>query len=166
MITRVLTIMLLVSLATPLSAAELKAYNGDIKHPALHLAGIDGKDYRLADYRGQVVLVQFWATYCSPCRSEMPSMNRLRQRMQGKPFKILAVDMAETPDEVRAFIKAVKPQFTILMDTDGSAIQQWKVFAAPSSFIIGPDGEIRYTLYGAIEWDSDTVVKTLTSLMP
>ena len=59
----------------------------------------------------------------------------------------------------------MKPEFTILLDTDGTYIQQWKVFAAPANFIIGKDGEIKYTLYGGAEWDSDEIVAKLLQLM-
>ena len=147
------------------SALTLKPYNGNIKNPQLELMDLQGKKHSLSDYNGQVVLVQFWATYCTPCRVEMPSMNRLQEKMANKPFKILAVNMAEEPDEVKAFIRQVKPEFKILIDSDGRVLQKWKVFAAPSSFIVGPDGEIKYTLYGAVEWDSDEIIKTLVSII-
>jgi thiol-disulfide isomerase/thioredoxin len=146
-------------------AAKLKPYTGNIQTPSLALKDLQGKTHNLDDYKDQVVLVQFWATYCAPCRTEMPSMNRLQQKLKGKPFKILAVNMAEETSEVMAFAKEVKPEFTILLDTDGSHIQQWKVFAAPANFIIGKDGKIKYTLYGGMEWDSDEIVATLTQLM-
>jgi thiol-disulfide isomerase/thioredoxin len=146
-------------------AAELKPYTGTIQTPGLALKDLQGKTHNLDDYKDQVVLVQFWASYCAPCRTEMPSMNRLRQKLKGKPFKILAVNMAEETSEVRAFAREVKPEFTILLDTDGSHIQQWKVFAAPANFIIGRDGKIKYTLYGGVEWDADEIVATLTQLM-
>ena len=156
---------ILMFISISINASTLKPYNGDIKKPMMELIDLQGKKHRLSDYHGQVVLVQFWATYCTPCRVEMPSMNRLQKKLANKPFKILAVDMAEELDEVKAFVKQVKPEFTILIDGDGSVLQQWKVFAAPSSFIVGPDGEIKYTLYGGVEWDSDEIIKKLTSLM-
>lgn len=147
------------------AAVELKPYTGDIQTPALVLKDLQGKTHNLADYKNQVVLVQFWATYCAPCRKEMPSMNRLQDKLKGKPFKILAVNMAEDAGEVNAFVKEVKPEFTILLDTEGTYIQQWKVFAAPANFILGKDGKIKYTLYGGVEWDSPEIVATLRQLM-
>ncbi len=146
-------------------ASLLKPYKGPLQQPSLVLKDLQGQLHKLSDYRGQVVLVQFWATYCVPCRTEMPSMNRLQAGLADKPFKILAVDMAEETAEVEAFVKQVKPEFTILLDEDGAALQRWKVFAAPASFIIGPDGEIKYTLYGGVEWDAAEIVETLKSLM-
>lgn len=164
---QILTLLMLLSVATMQSAAaaELKPYTGDIQTPELELKDQQGKSHKLADYKGQVVLVQFWATYCAPCRAEMPSMNRLQDKLKSKPFKILAVNMAEDSSEVNAFVKEVKPAFTILLDTDGRYIQQWKVFAAPANFIVGKDGKIKYTLYGGVEWDSNEIVSTLTQLV-
>ena len=149
-------------LAMPASAAELKPYDGAT--PPLALNTLQGEAVNLDDYRGQLVMVQFWATYCTPCRVEMPSMNRL-QKVMGENFKILAVDMGEAAAEVQQFVDEVKPEFTILMDEDGEALAAWKVFAAPATFIIDPAGKIRYTLFGATEWDSEETVVQLKALM-
>lgn len=149
-------------LAMPASAADLKPYDGAT--PPLALNTLEGEAVNLEDFRGQLVMVQFWATYCTPCRVEMPSMNRL-QKIMGEDFKILAVDMGEEASEVQQFVDEVKPEFTILMDEDGEALAAWKVFAAPATFIVDPGGKIRYTLFGATEWDSEETVEQLKALM-
>lgn len=145
-------------------AANLKPVTKDIAAPALKLKDLHGASHDLKDYEGQVVLVQFWATYCGPCRQEMPSMNKMMTRMGDTPFKILAVDMGETEVEVKQFVSEVKPEFTILMDEDGKSIGDWRVFAAPSNFIIGPDGKIKYTLFGGVEWDSDEIIEKMKAV--
>jgi len=90
-------------------------------------------------------------------------MNRLQARM-GDDFVILAVNFGESTDDVQRFVEEVEPEFRILLDHDGSVLQEWKVFAVPSSFIVDREGSIRYTLYGATEWDSDEMIALLTSL--
>ncbi|MCP4186017.1 MAG: TlpA family protein disulfide reductase, partial [Gammaproteobacteria bacterium] len=145
-------------------ATNLKPYTGKVTTPPLKLMDLQGNTHDLNDYKGQIVLLQFWATYCPPCRKEMPSMNRMIEKMEGTAFKILAVDMGESKAEVRLFIDEVKPEFTILMDESGKSIADWQVFAAPSNFIIGPEGKIRYTLFGGVEWDSDEMIDTLKAL--
>jgi peroxiredoxin len=145
-------------------AANLKPVSKEIAAPSLTLKDLQGEIHDLKDYKGQVVLVQFWATYCGPCRKEMPSMNKMMTKMGDTPFKILAVDMGETEAEVRTFVNEVKPEFTILMDEEGKSIEDWRVFAAPSNFIIGPDGKIKYTLFGGVEWDSDELIEKLKAL--
>ena len=149
-------------ISNSLQAAGLKPYDGPT--PPLKLQDLNGQAHDLEDYKGSVVLVQFWATYCTPCRKEMPSMNKLMKKMGDVPFKILAVDMGETMEEVTRFVKEVKPEFTILMDENGDSIAAWRVFAAPSNFIIDPSGKVRYTLFGGVEWDSDELVTKLKEL--
>ena len=145
-------------------AANLKPVSNEVAAPSLTLKDLQGEIHDLKDYRGQVVLVQFWATYCGPCRKEMPSMNKMMTKMGDTPFKILAVDMGESEEEVKSFVNEVKPEFTILMDEEGKSIEDWRVFAAPSNFIIGPDGNIKYTLFGGVEWDSDELIEKLKAL--
>jgi peroxiredoxin len=169
MIKRFLMLAVLISMSGPffsfaVQAANLKPVAGDVAAPTLTLKDLHGKSHDLKDYKGQVVLVQFWATYCGPCRQEMPSMNKMTTKMGDVPFKILAVDMGETDTEVKQFVSEVKPEFTILMDEDGQSIGDWKVFAAPSNFIVGPDGNIRYTLFGGVEWDSDELIEKIKAL--
>jgi peroxiredoxin len=145
-------------------AANLKPFDSNAETPPLVLKDLQGKTHDLNDYRGHVVLLQFWATYCPPCRKEMPSMNKMMSKMGDVPFKILAVDMGETEAEVKQFVSEVKPEFTILMDEEGKSINDWQVFAAPSNFIIDPEGKIRYTLFGGVEWDSDKIIEQLKAL--
>ena len=150
-------------------AKELKPIAPRAPFSQLTLADLNGKTHSLADYKGKVVLVNFWATWCPPCRAEMPSMQRLKERMTGKPFAILAVDMAETEVEVRDFLKQMKPSkidFTILMDKDGQSIKTWKVSAFPTSFILDAEGQLRYSLLGATEWDEYDVVQKIEALLP
>ncbi len=164
MIKQLLIAVVLISMSGMLQAANLKAVEGKIVAPSLVLKDLQGKQHDLKDYKGQVVLVQFWATYCGPCRKEMPSMNKMMKQMGDVPFKILAVDMGETKEEVDQFVSEVKPEFTILMDEDGKSIEDWRVFAAPSNFIIDPDGNIRYTLFGGVEWDSAELIEKLKAV--
>lgn len=164
MIKRLLLVVLFISLSGVAQSAELKSYTDKAPTPALTLQDLQGKTHNLNDYKGQVVLLQFWATYCVPCRKEMPSMNKLIKKMGDVPFKILAVDMGETKEEVTQFVKEVKPEFTILMDEAGKSISDWRVFVAPSNFIIDPQGKIRYTLFGGVEWDSPEIISKLKAL--
>jgi thiol-disulfide isomerase/thioredoxin len=164
---RLLTILVCVLLATSgAHARELQAYKGNPNPPPLKLQDLKGAWHDLESLRGKVVLVNFWATWCPPCVHEIPSMQRLKNRMQGKPFVILAVDMAEPEQDIRAFLKKFKVDFTVLLDKDGKALQAWKIFAFPTSFVLGPDGKIRYALPGALEWDAPDVIEKIEALLP
>ena len=145
---------------------KLRPYKGNPVPPPLKLTDLDGKVHDLANYKGKAVLVNFWASWCPPCVHEMPSMQRLKEKMAGKPFVILAVNMAEPENEVRDFLATkVKVDFPILMDRDGAALKAWKVFVFPTSFVVGPDGMIHYGLYGEFEWDSTEAIRITESLL-
>ncbi len=152
-------------LFAPAQARELKPYAGGAT-PPLALRDLNGKPRNLADYRGRVVLVNFWASWCPPCRAEMPSMERLQQKLAGKPFTVLAVNMGESEEAVRTFLKEIPVSFPILMDKDGAALKRWKVFAFPTSFVVDPQGRIRYALFGPTEWDHPDPLGKITKLLP
>ena len=166
---RIFLMLFSLSLAWGAHAKELKPMTPRAPLSALTLPDLNGKIHTLADYKGKVVLVNFWATWCPPCRAEMPSMQRLKERMAGKPFAILAVDMAESETEIRDFLKEIKPSkidFTILLDKEGSTIKDWRVSVFPTSFIIDSEGLLRYSLLGSIEWDEHDTVQKIEALLP
>ena len=133
--------------------------------PVLALPGVDGRVHRLADYRGKVVLVNFWASWCGPCRAEIPSMEKLRRSLSGEPFAILAVNEGEGAGTVRRFTDAAQLGSVVLLDRDGAAARAWGARALPSSFIVGPDGKIRYSHVGALDWSAPEVRRSITGLM-
>ena len=153
------------ALLGPAEARDLQAYKGGAT-PPLVLKDLNGKTQDLKQYRGKVVLINFWATWCPPCRAEMPSLQRLKAKMAGQPFVILAVDMGEAEPQVKAYIREIKTDFSVLLDKDGRALKAWKVFAFPTSYVVDAQGKIRYGLYGASEWDAADKVEKITQLMP
>lgn len=151
------------------NAGELKPVDPPRAAPTLQLKDLQGRMHDLSAYRGKVVMVNFWATWCPPCRAEMPSMQRLKEKLAGKPFAILAVNMAESEHEVRQFLRGIKGSkidFTILMDKDGKASKQWKVFVFPTTFIVDAEGKLRYALLGGTEWDDARNLKAIEALLP
>ena len=147
------------------SAADLKPWTGGLT-PALELQELDGRGHRLTDYRGKVVLVNFWATWCVPCRDEMPSIQRLKEKLAGMPFEVLAVNLDEPEARVRKFLSQMKVDFTILLDPEMKAAKAWNARILPASFVIGPDGRIRYSLVGDLDWAHDHVVGRVAELLP
>ena len=146
-------------------AHELKPWKGGAT-PPLALKDLSGKIHKLEEYRGKVVMVQFWATWCPPCLKEMPAMQRLEKKMAGKPFVILAVNMGEGEKDVSEFINKMKINFTVLLDEEGNGVGAWKVFVAPSTFLLDPQGNIRQTLQGGAEWDEPPYVKAISEMLP
>lgn len=151
----------------PPAARGLQPYRGNPQPPALALVDLAGAPRTLADYRGKVVLVNFWASWCPPCVHEMPSMQRLREKLASRSFEVLAVNMAETDAEVQAFLREkVNVNFPILMDRDGAALRAWKVFVFPTSFVLDAHGQIRLGVFGEIDWEAPEVVRAIEALLP
>jgi len=151
--------------AVPCGAAELQPWRGG-PAPELVLQALDGPAHRLADYRGRVVLVNFWATWCEPCRDEMPSMQRLKEKLAGRPFAVLAVNLDEPEARIRTFLSRMKVDFTVLLDPGRAAAKSWNARILPASYLVGPDGRIRYSVVGELDWGHERVVGRITELLP
>ncbi len=165
--TQALVSLALVAACCAASAAggELKPWSGGAT-PSLALRDLQGKEHKLADYRGKVVLLNFWATWCDPCREEMPSMQRLQDKLAGQPFAILAIDYGEGAARISDFLKKIPVRFTVLLDRDTSAATAWKVKVLPTTLVLDPQQRIRYSVVGDLEWDSQSVEDTIKKLFP
>lgn len=128
---------------------------------------LDDKTHSLSDYRGKVVLVNYWATWCPPCRREMPSLERLYQKLKGEAFMVLAVDQWESYDVVFSFTGQLEPQptFPILLDPKSSATRAWKVKGLPTSFIVDKRGRVAYRAVGGREFDHPEIEKIIRALI-
>jgi thiol-disulfide isomerase/thioredoxin len=146
-------------------AQALKPWTGGAPAP-LELSDAEGTAHRLADYRGKVVLVNFWATWCVPCREEMPSIEALRQAMEGKPFVVLAVNVGEGARVARAFAQKLTLGFPLLLDRDTRTAKAWNARVLPASYLIGPDGTIRYSYLGELDWSSADVRARVEAMLP
>jgi thiol-disulfide isomerase/thioredoxin len=151
--------------ASPASAQALRPWNG-IATPPIELADVDGKPYRLADYRGKVVLVNFWATWCEPCREELPSLEHLRASLASKPFAVLAVQMGGSPRTARDIAQTLGLRFPVLLDGDSSATKAWDVSILPTSFLIGPDGSVATKHVGEVDWTAAEWRRKVEALLP
>jgi peroxiredoxin len=95
----------------------------------------------------------------------MPSMERLRVKMTGRPLAIVALDSAEAPEEVNAYLSRMTLGFPILLDPDGSNTKRWKVFALPTTFLLDAEGRVRYVLTGPTEWDEGEALGVIESML-
>ena len=143
----------------------LKEFKGKAQPAPISLNDINGDPFIKDDFGGKVTLVNFWATWCPPCIEEIPSLNRLQQKMAGRPFEILSINYAEDKNTVSSFLQRVPVDFPVLLDHAGNYAEQWNVISYPSTFVIDTQGRIRYGVNAAIEWDGPEIISKLESLM-
>ena len=135
--------------------------------PAFTLQDGDGNSVSLADYKGKVVLLNFWGTWCPPCRHEMPSIERVYKHLHKKGFVVLAINQTETPDDVFIFTSQlpVEPTFKILYDKKSDVAGKYGVVGLPTSLLIDKHGMIRYRAIGGRDFDSPKVEKQISGLI-
>jgi len=143
----------------------LAPYTGSLTPPSFSRVDLDGKRHTLDDYRGEVVLLNFWASWCPPCIHEMPSMARLQRQFANRPFHILAVNLGQSRAEVEQFLETTPVNFPIFLDETKVEPTRWQVFAFPTSYLIDAEGRIRYGVAGGLEWDSAAVVDAVSGLL-
>lgn len=132
--------------------------------PVLELEDMDGRVYRLADYRGQVVIVNFWATWCPPCRREMPSMERAWEQVRDEGIMMLAVNVGEDPDTVFTFTADYPVSFPLLLDQDATVTESWPLRGLPTTYVIDPRGRVVYRAIGGREWDDPALLERIRAL--
>jgi len=134
--------------------------------PDIALEIVDGGKLKLSELRGKVVVVNFWATWCPPCRREMPSLERLKGLMKGEAFEIVAINAGEDEDEISGFREAIKPALTfrIALDPKADAMKAFSIAGLPTTYIIDRQGQIVYRALGGRLFDDAAIVGTLKAL--
>lgn len=129
--------------------------------PPLRLHDLSGKTVSIDDLKGKVLLVNFWASWCPPCREEMPSLWRLYKKIDHPGFRVVLVNMGETKETITEFLpEKIQRDLLILADPANSSASAWKVDTLPQSFIVDSNGRLRYEYRGARPWDhGDYIIK-------
>jgi thiol-disulfide isomerase/thioredoxin len=161
------TALLLLCLAAQLPAGELPPgvmpVAGTVA-PPLQLDNMDGEAYDLANSGGHWRFVHFWASWCGPCRREMPSIQKMLPLIDEADIEVVLVNTAETEDEVFTFLGIVAPDLVPLMDTDGLVTAAWQPRGLPATYLVDPGGHIRYQALGGREWEKPVYVDFLRGL--
>lgn len=132
--------------------------------PPLVVKDLDGKPIDLKTLRGRWVMVHFWASWCGPCRKELPSLQHMRSTLGERVPALIMVNTAEPEEQVFAFLPTVAPDLNTYLDPDGSATERWQPRGLPSTFLVDPSGDIRYLALGGRAWDSPTYLTFLKKL--
>ncbi len=133
--------------------------------PPLVLQNMDGEPWDIAESRGRWVLVHFWATWCGPCRKEMPTIQALVPQLDADKLELAIVNTAEDEDTVFSFLAAVAPDIVPLMDNDGQVTERWQPRGLPASFFVDPEGRLRYLALGGRPWDTPPYLNFIKGLI-
>jgi len=145
------------ALSTTTAGAEaLETWTGG-PPPPLRLKTLEGEELTLASFRNRTVIVNFWATWCGPCVAEMPSLQRLRDRLAPEGVEVIAVNLKESNARIAPFVERLGITFPVVRDVTGTVSSAWRVNVFPTTFVIGPDQRIAMVVRGEADWDSGEV---------
>lgn len=135
--------------------------------PDFNLPDLQGKSQRLSDYRGKVVFLNFWATWCKPCKEEMPSMQALWDNLKQEDFVMLAISMdrVTTKKDIPPFVESMKLAFPILTDSWGQTDNRYKLMGVPETYIIDQNGVLREKVIGPRDWSRAESITTIVQLL-
>ncbi|MBN2885842.1 MAG: TlpA family protein disulfide reductase [Chromatiaceae bacterium] len=129
------------------------------------LAGPAGEMHRLADYRGQPIILNFWATWCPPCRAEMPSMQRAHETLSGEGAgMVMAINVGEDAEAVRRFLESLPLSFPLPLDVETEVTPRYPVRGLPTTYVIDPEGHLVYEALGEQRWDDPAILDQVRAL--
>ncbi len=144
---RSFAVLLFVALAVTPALASKGALDGQ-EAPDFALRNLDGENMRLSEYRGEVVMINFWATWCGPCRQEMPLLDELYDRYERVGFQLLGVNIDDDPRRAMEMAQELGISFPVLFDDRKEVSELYRVEAMPVTVILDREGVVRYTHYG------------------
>lgn len=143
-------------------AERLTPVPAPIPAPELAVTDLAGRVHTMADYRGRLAVVSFWASWCAPCRVEMPALGRLAAAIGDDEVAVLAVNLGDTAQAIERFLSIVETgEVTILSDPSGALAEPWHVVGLPVTYVVGPDGTVLLVALGAREWDDPQIVSQI-----
>lgn len=145
--------------------AQRKAWPAGRATPPLRLPAWEGPAFDLARTRGDVVLLNFWASWCEPCRAEMPSLELLAERHARDRLQVLAINFRETDAAIRRYLAQWPIGLPILRDADGGAAQDWQVHTFPTTFAIGRTGRVAFSVTGEVDWGGAEARRWIAALL-
>lgn len=133
--------------------------------PPLILPDLAGREQKLSAWRGSVVIVSFWATWCEPCRDEIPIMSTMAKRHREEGLRLIAVNVGEPPAKISAFLKKTPVTGVVLHDRNSTASKKWDAAALPANYLVDRVGTIRFWHLGELDWKSHAVGGVVTRML-
>jgi thiol-disulfide isomerase/thioredoxin len=132
--------------------------------PGFSVTDMDGEAYTLASTRGKWVFLHFWASWCGPCKEEMPAIQRMSELFDNDKFEIVLINTAEDEDTIFSFLAEIGMDMNSLMDTDGLVTEKYKPRGLPTTILIDPQGKVQYQAIGGREWHKPVYIDFLRRL--
>jgi thiol-disulfide isomerase/thioredoxin len=148
---RALSFWMALAAGVALAEGGLRPWSGP-QPESIALKDLDGTLVDLGARRGRVQLVNFWATWCEPCREEMPSLERLRGKLRGRPFDVVTVNFGESAASAARFVQKLHVKLPVLLDPEKRIAEAWRVKGLPMTFLIDAKGKIRWYTFGERDW--------------
>lgn len=152
-------------LTSALNQMGMVPFTDAVQSATFDLQDHEGNPVSLSDFNGQIVMINFWATWCGPCRTEMPSMQRMYDSFRDRGFVMLAVNSRENPRVVAQFIDEFGYTFPVALDLNGRVSFQYGVRSIPLTYLIDPDGRIIAGKPGAQEWDTPRIFQGIDQVL-
>lgn len=137
----------------------------DRELPAFEMLTMDDKVWTKVDFKDKLTIVNFWATWCAPCREEMPSLNRAYEKVKDQGISMVAINLGESKDLIERFTNEVPIEFTVLRATDPSTMSNWQVRGLPTTLVIDKRGRVVKEFIGPAEWDQDELLDPIRELL-
>ena len=153
-----------VTISETIAAQLTREFEPPFPAAKFSLVDLDDNVHTLADYKGKPLIVNFWATWCPPCRAEMPSMERAWKKIEPEGIAMIGINVGENFDQVFGFTADIDVSFPLLLDTDGQVTNAWPIQGLPTTYILNPDGEMVYRMIGSREWDDETLLDAIRDL--
>lgn len=125
------------------------------------LQNVKAKQLSLSQYKGKVVYIDFWASWCGPCRESLPILNSLREKYKAKGFEVIAINLDENKADAVAFLKKYPVKYPVVMDKKAKTPELYKVNGMPTAFIVGKDGKLKYKHQGFKKGQTDALEKRI-----
>ena len=148
-----------------LKTLDLRAYPVRAAPPPFSGATLEGRPLSIAEHRGKVIVLNFWATWCVECRSEMPALQRLQREFAPRGFAIVGVNARESKDVVARYAKELGLTFPLVLDSDGKINVLYGVIGLPATFVVGRDGRAIAFAIGPREWQGEAARKLVQALL-
>jgi peroxiredoxin len=156
--------LMLMNSGSAAAARLLTLVDAEPEAPPFNLHDIQGNPVSLADYRGKVLVINFWATWCPSCRKEMPSLNRAADWLKRYGVELIAINVGEKPAQVEKYLREEPLNFPVLLDRDTEVSTRWDAMRLPVTYVVNTQGRIVYRALGSREWDTPELLVPIRSL--